>query len=60
MSKKKNIWKITAKEKISHTVWFDVPVDAETATWQYESQDDNIVEVGDTEYLDTLEVVKVE
>lgn len=59
MSKKKNIWEIEVIESNRYTVSFDSPVTRGEAIWQYEAQDDNIVSVGDPEYLDLVEITKV-
>lgn len=59
MSKKKNIWEIEVIESNRYTVSFDSPVTKNKAIWQYEAQDDNIVSVGDPEYLDLVEITKV-
>jgi hypothetical protein len=40
-------------------VSFDKPVTKEEATWQYETGDDNILEVSDVEFIDTIEVKSV-
>ena len=56
MSKKKDFWVITSIEKIVSKVCFDEPVTKEEAIWQYESSDDNIIDILDTEAVDVLEV----
>lgn len=60
MSKKKNVWYITVVEKNIYTVQFDIPVTKDEAIWQYESQDDNIINVNDPEYIDLVSVEKAE
>ncbi len=56
MSKRKNFWEIDVIEKNSYTVQFDIPVTKDEAIWQYEASDDNIVDVAERDFIDTIEV----
>lgn len=59
MSARKSNWNITVVEENNYMVSFDKPVTKEEATWQYETGDDNILEVSDVEFIDTIEVKSV-